>query len=327
MDTHSQARFCADFPLPLRRAALCGALVLSATLSACGDRNAAPKAGQALASVNGEEITSMQLNEELQRANVQQSQQEAASKPLLEALIDRQLLQNEAARDQTDRDPKVMQAVERARALIIAQAYMQKRLGAIPKPTAAEVSSYYNQHPEFFANRKQFDMKQLVIDTRDLSDDVKQFADSSKNLDDVAAFFDQRKVKYVRTQASRTSSDLSPDMTAKLKTMANGQLFVVREGDRSMFVSIADVKDNPASLALAAPQIEKFLFNKRSKEAADAELARLRASARIEYLNKGATMAAAARPAPAGALATPVAAPAPAAGTDPAVARGVAGLK
>ena len=35
-----------------------------------------------------------------------------------------------------------------------------------------------------------------------------------------------------------------------------------------------------------APQIEQFLVAKRNKDAADAELARLRAVAKIEYLNK-----------------------------------------
>ncbi len=316
--------------IPCRRA-VCAAFILAgAALAGCGDRGSPPKAGQALASVNGEEITAMQLNEELQRANVQQSQQELAARPLLEALIDRQLLQNEAAKDQTDRDPKVIQAIERARALIIAQAYMQKKIGSIPKPTQTEIRDYYNKNPDFFSNRKQFDMHQLVIDTSALTNEVRQFADASKTLDDLAGYFDERKVKYLRTQASRTTSDLSPDMSARLKTMGKGQLFAVKEGERSMFISIADVKDNPASLELAAPQIEKFLFNQRSKEAADVELARLRAAARIEYLNKAATMAAGPARGPGTAVAAPVAArPAPpaAAPSDDATARGVAGLK
>ena len=314
------------------RRPLCAALLAAcASLAACGDKNLPPKAGQALVSVNGEEITAMQLNEELQRANVPPAQHDVISGQLLAGLIDRQLLQNEATKQKLDRDPKVVQAIERARALIVAQAYMQHKIGAVDKPRAADISSYYAGNPDFFANRKQFDMKQLVIDTKDLNEDVKKFADASKTLDDMAAYFDERKVKYLRTQASRTTSDLSPDMSAKLKNMAKGQLFAVKEGERSMFISIADIKDNPASLELAAPQIEKFLFNKRSKEAADAELARLRAIAKIEYLNQAATMAAASASAagPGAAVAAPVKAsqaPAPTP-SDAATARGVAGLK
>ena len=317
---------------------LCAALVLltAAGLSACGDKEKKP--GQALASVNGEEITVLQLNEEMQRANVQASQQEAASKQLLESLIDRQLLQNEAVKEKVDRDPKVVQAVERAKALIVAQAYMQKRIGTIARPTKEEVEDYFNKNPQFFSQRKQFDMRELVIASADMNDQLKAAMDSAKSLDDVASWLDANKVKYARTQLSRTSADLAPELSAKLLAMPKGQLFIIREGDRTLLISLADVRDNPASLAQAAPQIEQFLFNKKNKDTADAELKRLRAAAKIEYLNKdapgkpAASMPAASAPvaavAPASVSAPEPAAPAPtASASTEANDRGVAGLK
>jgi len=320
---------------------LCAGLVLltAVSLSACGGKEKKP--GQALASVNGEEITVLQLNEELQRANVQAAQQEVASKQLLESLIDRQLLLNEAVKEKVDRDPKVVQAVERAKALIIAQAYMQKRIGTITRPTKAEVEDYYNKNPQFFSQRKQFDMRELVIASADMNDQLKAAMDAAKSLDDVAAWLDNNKVKYARTQLSRTSADLAPELSAKLLAMPKGQLFIIREGDRTLLISLADIRDNPASLAQAAPQIEQFLFNKKTKDSADAELKRLRATAKIDYLNKDAGgKAAASAPAAAAAVAsvaapvnTPAPAPAPAAaapaasGSSEANDRGVAGLK
>ena len=112
-------------------------------------------------SVDGAEITVLQLNEELQRSNVPAAQQETATKQLLESLVDRQLLQNQAAKEKIDRDPKVMQAVERAKALIVAQAYMQKKIGTITRPSKEELEEYFNKNPQFFTQRKQFDMKHL----------------------------------------------------------------------------------------------------------------------------------------------------------------------
>ncbi len=303
-----------------RQRLLCTGLVLLAmvSLSACGGSKE-KKSGQALASVNGEEITVLQLNEELQRSGAQAAQQEQASKQLLEALIDRQLLQSEAAKDKTDRDPKVMQAIERAKALIVAQAYMQKRIGTPAKPTAAEVEAYYSKNPGFFSNRKQFEMKELVIATADMNEQLKAAMDATKSLEDVAQWLDAHKVKFVRTQLARTSADLAPELSAKLLAMPKGQLFIIREGERSLLISITDIKDAPVSLEVAAPQIGQFLFNKKNKEAADAELARLRAAAKIEYLNKAA---------PAAAAAAPAAAPAqPAGASTEANDRGVAGLK
>jgi EpsD family peptidyl-prolyl cis-trans isomerase len=317
-------------PIHSRRC-LCAALILAAAgLSACGNKAGDKKPGQALASVNGEEITVLQLNEELQRAGVGPAQQEAASKQLLQALIDRQLLQTEAAREKLDRDPKVMQSIERAKALIVAQAYMLKRIGNPPRPTAAELEDYYNKNPQFFANRKQFDMNELVLATKDLTPELKAAADAAKSIEEVAAWMDAHKIKFGRTQVARSTTDLTPDMSARLLSLPKGQLFFVKEGERSLLISIAEVKDAPVTLETASQQIEQFLVNKRNKESATTELARLRANARIEYLNK--SMALDANTAPA---AVPGKAPAlgatPAAPADPAAKaaldRGVAGLK
>jgi EpsD family peptidyl-prolyl cis-trans isomerase len=267
---------------------LCAALILvAATLSACGDKAAKEKKpGQALASVNGEEVTVLQLNEELQRAGVTAAQQDTASKQLLQVLIDRQLLQEAAAKENLDRDPKVMQAIDRAKSLIIAQAYLQKKIGNPVKPTAAEVEDYFNKHPEFFSNRKQFSMSEIVIGANDLTPEVRAAADSAKSLEEVAVWLDAHKVKYGRTQISRSTADVPPQLSAKLLGMPKGQLFVVKEGPRAMFITVNEVKDAPVTLAVAAPQIEQFLVNKKNKEMASAELQRLRTGAKIEYLNK-----------------------------------------
>ena len=64
-------------------------------LTACGNKE--KRAGQSLVSVDGEEITSHQVNEELRGKNVPAAQQAAASKQILEGLIDKQLVVAKAA--------------------------------------------------------------------------------------------------------------------------------------------------------------------------------------------------------------------------------------
>ena len=287
-----------------------------AGLAACGG-DKQKKVGQALASVNGEEITALQLNEELQRAGVPAAQQEAASKQLLEALIDRQVVENVALKEKIDRDPKVMQAVERAKALIISQAYMQKKLSGMAPPSKAEVEDYFNKHPELFSNRKQFDMRQLLIASKDMNDALKQVIDKSKSLDEVAAWMESNKIGFARGQVSRTTTDLAPELVGKLQSMPKGQLFIINEGDRAMLMTIVDIKEVPVKLAAAAPQIEQYLVNTRTKDAAKQEMERLRAAAKIEYLNQPAAATAASGAASA----------ASASASAAATARGVAGLK
>lgn len=310
----------------ISRRVMCGVAALAVAVAAVGCGNKEKKGGQALASVNGDEITVLQLNEELQRSNVPAAQQAVATKQILESLIDRQLLVGEAVKEKLDRDPKVVQAVERAKALILAQVYLQKHSGTVARPTKDEVLAYYEKNPMFFAQRKAFDMRQVVLQTKDINDDVKAAIDSAKSLEDAASWLESHKVAFVRGQVARTTADLPPELSSKLLSMPKGQLFMVKEGERSTLISIADIKDIPQSVEVSAGQIEQFLFNKKNKELADAELARLRAAAKIEYLNKSADAASQAASAP---VTTPSAeASAPASTpSDDANARGVAGLK
>jgi hypothetical protein len=174
-------------------------------------------------------------------------------------------------------------------------------------------------------------MNELILASSDLTPEVKAAADSAKSLEEVALWFDAHKVKYGRTQVARSTADLAPELSAKLLAMPKGQLFIVKEGERSMVMSIAEIKDAPVTLAVASQQIEQFLMNRKNKELAAAELARLRADAKIEILNKSMALDSKATPAgvsaPAAARAT---SGAPAAGADGAKAsleRGVDGLR
>src|SRR5450830_1611478 len=90
-----------------------GVLVLLGAISACNDQE--KSTSKVLVKVNGDDITARQLEAELWSATPTSA---AAPRPgirkqALEALIDRQVLLDEALRNKVDRDPKVIQAVER----------------------------------------------------------------------------------------------------------------------------------------------------------------------------------------------------------------------
>ena len=266
------------------------AFLITVSLSACGGKE--KKAGQALVRVNGEEITTLQLNNELGRANVQPSQQEAATRQLLEALIDQELLLAEAMRSKVDRSPVVVQAIERAKRQIIVQSYLQGVMAKIPKPSKTEISDYYQKHPELFSQRKEFYLRLLAIDSNDLSSDLKSFMDSAKSLDEVAGWLSKNNVQYLKGKGTRNTASVPPEIAKKLQSSPKGTLFVVTEGGRSMLISLDDIKDAPVAIKEVEPLIEKFLAEKKIKEAIDAEAVHLRSQAKIEYLNASAPVAA-----------------------------------
>lgn len=317
------------------RALGAGLLALAALLAGCTEKAREARPGQALARVDGSEITVLQLNEELQRSGIPAPQQQAASKQLLQALIDRQLLDNAAEKEKLDRDPRVMQAVDRARSLILAQAYIQKRLGNPAQPTPAEVEDYFKKHPEYFSNRKSFAMNELIVPSNALTPELRAAANGARSLEEVAVWLDAHKVKYARGQVTRSTSDMPPEISHKLLSMPKGQIFVINEGGRALLLAVTDIKDAPVTLDVAGPQIAQALANERNKDAAAAEIKRLRGGAKVEYLNKDLAMdtnAPAANPAAAVQGAPAAAAPAQASAAAPAtdkaaLDRGVAGLK
>lgn len=273
----------ADTQMKLMRLALISILVFSACDNPSKEEK---KSGQALVSVNGKEITNLQLSDELRRAGIRDEQHETASKQLLESLIARQLIVDEATRNKLDRTPDVMQARERANAQIIAQTHLQGIISKVDKPSKAEIDEYFQKHPEYFAQRKQFDMTIVRIATNDLNNELKAVADSAKSLDEITAWLDKQNVQYSRSLASRSATDLPSEMAIMMREKGKGHIFIINEKVvNSLLISINTIKDSPITAIVAAPQIERYLVSQKYKQATDAEIARLRSSAKIEYLN------------------------------------------
>jgi EpsD family peptidyl-prolyl cis-trans isomerase len=295
-------------------------------LAACGNDKPV-KAGQALVKVNKEEITIHQINTELRFVGAQAANmdKDKLQKQLVDSLIDRQLLVEEAVRTKIDRDGEVMQLLERSKAQILAQAYLQRKIAALPKPTPEEIAEYYRSHPELFLQRKLFDLKQIMLSASDFTPEVKVAVESAKSMDDIVVWLDARKIRYAKERANRTTADLPANLLGQLNEISKGTPFVVKDSANALIASLTFLKDVPVAEQAAYPDIEKFLMNKKVQQEATDEVARLRKAATIVVYNEQASQPPAAAKAP---EPPAVAAPAPEAKASGAhIERGVAGLK
>src|SRR5687768_423516 len=94
-----------------------------ALLVGCGDKKD-KTASQTAAKVNKDEVTVHQINFVLQQQrNLRPEQADAASRQILERLIDQQLALQKGDDLKVDRDPRVVQQLEAARREILARAY------------------------------------------------------------------------------------------------------------------------------------------------------------------------------------------------------------
>ncbi|MEO6919683.1 MAG: EpsD family peptidyl-prolyl cis-trans isomerase [Collimonas sp.] len=271
-----------------------GVLLLLAvmSLSACSDQK--KKTGKVLARVNGEPITALQLEAELDYANDAKGagQQQPLREQALEALIDRQILLDEALRNKLDRDPKLMQVIDRFRTQAIVQAYLESIGASWGKPSKAEIDAYFQAHPELFAHRKIFSVQQLSIADQDLSPSLKAMMDSAKSLGQVAVWLEKNGIPYGKARLSYTSAELPPEIAGKLQKLDRNRLFVMKDGQQDQLCALTELKESPVTEEVAVAQIERYLLNKRMQEVAAGEIARLRSLTKLEYVDKPAAMVA-----------------------------------
>ncbi|MBW8364919.1 MAG: EpsD family peptidyl-prolyl cis-trans isomerase [Rhizobium sp.] len=310
-------------------------LLIVALIAGCGDKkDGAAEEGkptQVAAKVNGTELTVSQVNYALQRIpNLDKDQSKAASLQVIRNLVDQEVLAQKAQSEKLDRDPVVVQALDAARRQIMAEVYMTRKLGTPAEPTDAEVTDYFNKHPELFTKRKIYRLQELSIKAPKEKQEAirKQLADS-KTLNDFVAWLKDEKYPVQASQGVKPAEQLPQAILPKLAEMPDGQAMIVNTPEGLLVIVLADSQVQPVTLEQAKPAIARLLQNEARQKAAKAELDKVKAEAKIEYVGefadagKEAPAADATPAAPAESAATPAA---PAADAD-AISKGVSGLK
>jgi EpsD family peptidyl-prolyl cis-trans isomerase len=297
-------------------------LLVAVLVAGCGDKKdeaatAAPT--QVVAKVNGTELTVHQVNYALQRIpNLDPEQTKAASLQVVRNLVDQEVVAQKALADKLDRDPAVVQALDAARRQILAEAYMSRKLGMPAEPSDAEVTGYFDRHPELFAKRKIYRLQEISIKApKDKYDAIRAQLGASRTLEDFATWLKAENLPVKSAQGVKTAEQLPLQMLPQLAKMPDGQAMVVDTPDGLMVIVLADSQMQPVTLEQAKPAIARLLQTQARQKSAKAEMDTLRAAAKIEYMGEFVD---AGKEAAAGAPAEPAAAPAtdaaPAADTD-----------
>lgn len=297
---------------------------LAVLLSACGGGKS-DKASQTAAKVNKEEITVHQINFVLQRQpGLKPEQAEAASKQVLERLIDQELAVQKAEDLKLDRDPRVVQQIEAAKREIIARAYMERVGESVAKPTAEEVSKYYNEKPALFKDRRIYSLQELMIEAKpEQFDAIRAKLKEAKNMAEFAEYLKANDIRFAGNQAVRAAEQLPLAGLDAIARMKDGDSAVSPAPNGLQVLYLQGSRSQPVDEARARPAIEQFLSNQRKGELAQKEIKTLRDAAKIEYIGKFAEGVPAA-PTPAGTAAP--AAPAASGLDSNAISKGM-GLK
>lgn len=294
--------------LTLRRVALVALAGAALILTACGDKK--DKATQTAVKVNGDEITVHQINFVLQQQRgLRPDQADAASKQILERLIDQQLADQKAESLKLDRDPRVVQQVEAAKREILARAYLEKVGDAATKPADDDVHKYFEANPALFKERRIYQFQEFAVEAK--PDQVSALRDQlqgAKSINDFLDYLKAHDFKFAGNQAVRAAEQLPLQSLNTFAQMKDGQAMLNPVPNGVQVIVLVGSRSQPVSEDQAKPAIEQFLLNERKRKLVDDDIKALRAAAKIEYMGKFAESAASA----------PAAAPAPAPAPAPA---------
>jgi EpsD family peptidyl-prolyl cis-trans isomerase len=314
------------------RASLLAAVAVATLLTACGG-DKGEKASQTAAKVNKEEITVHQINFVLQRQpNLKPEQAEAASRQVLERLIDQELAVQKAQEQKLDRDPRVVQQIEAAKREIIARAYVERVGEGVAKPTSDEVAKYYADKPALFKDRRIYSLQELQIEAKpEQFEELRAKLAAAKSLPEFVEYLKANDIRFTGNQAVRAAEQLPLSSLDGIARMKDGESAVTQTPTGMTVLTLVGSRAQPVDEARARPAIEAFLLNQRKAELVQKDIKALRDSSKIEYVGKFAEAPPAGASAPQLQPATPAAesaAPAPAAsGLDPAsISKGM-GLK
>jgi EpsD family peptidyl-prolyl cis-trans isomerase len=305
-------RMNVTLPTGLPRLSLVALAVSAAlVLAACGDKKE-KSASQTAAKVNKDEITVHQINYVLaQQRNLRPEQTEAASRQVLERLIDQQLALQKAEDQKLDRDARVVQQIEAARREIVARAYIEKTGEAAAKPTPEEIKKYYDEKPALFRERRIYNLQELMIEAKpEQMGELRELLGAAKNVEDFAAALRAKDYRFAGNQAVRAAEQLPLNSLEAFAKLKDGQAIINATPTGAQVLVLAGSRVQPVSEEQARPAIEQFILNERKRKLVEDDLKALRAAAKIEYVGKFAEGAASA---PAAAAPAAPAAPAPAA--------------
>jgi EpsD family peptidyl-prolyl cis-trans isomerase len=276
-----------------------------AALGACSrggeTREGATKtATQVVAKVNGQELTFRQLESVLRQQNIASNQDlDQAKRVALDALVDQQVVVQQAIKDKIDRDPEVLSAIEAARSKILGQAYVARVAALVAKPSEAEQKAFFEKHPELFSQRRIYQVDELAIPVTVGADAVRAQIAKGAQIPELAAWLTKSGIKFGQNRGAQAAEGLPMAVAKVLGELKEGDITVLELPGGIQAVKILKVRNEPVAFPTAQAAVERYLMNERQRAAMTEKLKSLRADARVEWVGEFAAAKPDSRPAPA----------------------------
>ena len=255
------------------------ALVIALAASGCQKK----ATGQSVAVVNGEEITTGELNDAM---SSDQSLAGASTKDArvaeLQKLVDRKLLVQQARADEIDKTPEFINRQRRTNDDLLIGMLVSKRVNTSQLPSADEISRFETSRPEMFANREIWTLQQIIYPLPQNAAVTAQLK-AAKDLDEIAQALTSAGVQFKRNSKKIDTAVFPHAIYTQIAGLPAGEPFIVPGPGKAIANVISAREQAPLSAeqarALALNAMKRDQINKIVQD----RVKGLRTKAKIEY--------------------------------------------
>jgi EpsD family peptidyl-prolyl cis-trans isomerase len=254
-----------------------------AALSGCSEP-AGEQPTQVVARVGSTEISLLQLDLAMQ-AERSRAGSDVNRELIVGKLIDRELAVQQALARKLDRQPEVLLRLEEMRREILAGAYAEQLAAGLPRPTEQAIRVFYADHPELFAQRRIYRLRQLVIPASSPQlPQAKERLVARQPLAEIAAWLTRENAAFTQQDVLRAAEQVPLETVRKLHALTEGQVAIFEAPQAVYVYQLLGFQSAPLDLAAATPLIAGHLARQEGDRAMRAELKTLRASSSIEVI-------------------------------------------
>jgi EpsD family peptidyl-prolyl cis-trans isomerase len=257
--------------------------------------NQGPPKGQVIARVNGEEITIAELNEEARARSVVGANDPAVRGALLQDLIDRKLLAQEAVQEKLDRSPQHLIASQRMKEVLLAEQLLASVGNDLRPLSTAELQEFTAANPTAFDRRTLLSVDQITF-PRPSDPALIQRLKAAKALTEIEMILQEAALPQERSVKTWDSAVL-PEASMKLLLGAQpGKPFLLPHGNSLIMGEVLSSLTQPIEAEQRLRLASERLARERKDRSMRQMLEALRANAQIIHAERFAPNRAAPAP-------------------------------
>ena len=261
------------------RSKLVLAVGLALLASACNKK----AEGQTVAVVNGEEITAAELNAELGSAQIPEgADKNQVRARLLQTMIDRRLLAQQAKTDGLDKTPEYLNRQRKMTEDVLISMLAARQIDTAQLPANSEIERFQASHPWMFAQREQWNLEQLRF-ALPANAAVKAKLDQAKSLDELSKALTDSGITFNRQKNRLDTAVIPQNIYGQLATLRAGEPFIIPVGGQAVASVIVSREPTPLIGEQAKPIAVAAMRREQASKLMQNRLSALRQTAKIEY--------------------------------------------